>query len=65
MSNSLLLIDNKFPFEKISLANPQGLQGGAYLSKIRIGNEPVILQTPKCLTKNGIHKTEKKFIVTL
>lgn len=65
MSNSLLLIDNKFPFEKISLANPQGLQGGAYLSKIRIDNEPVILQTPKCLTKNGIHKTEKKIYCDL
>lgn len=65
MSNSLLLINNKFPFEKISLANPQGLQGGAYFSKIRINNEPVIVQTPKCLTKNGIHKTEKKIYCDL
>ena len=65
MSNSLLLIDNEFPFEKISLANPHGLQGGAYFSKIRINNEPVIVQTPKCLTKNGIHKTEKKIYCDL
>lgn len=60
MSNPLHLTNAEFPFANLSLANPQGLQGGAYFSKIRMNNEPVIIQTPKCLTKNGIHKTEKK-----
>ena len=60
MSNPLHLTNAEFPFANLSLANPQGLQGGAYFSKIRMNNEPVIIQTPKCLTKNGIHKTGKK-----
>ena len=58
---SKLILPNKdFPFSKLTLANPQSIQGGAYFSKIRISGEPVIIQTPKSLTKNGIHKTEKK-----
>ena len=58
---SKLILPNKdFPFSKLTLANPQSIQGGAYFSKIRISGEPVIIQTPKSFTKNGIHKTEKK-----
>ena len=58
--SKLILPDKDFPFSKLTLANPQSIQGGAYFSKIRISGEPVIIQTPKSLTKNGIHKTEKK-----
>ena len=58
--SKLILPDKEFPFSKLTLANPQSIQGGAYFSKIRISGEPVVIQTPKCFTKNGIHKTEKK-----
>ncbi len=62
--------DNDFPFAKVSLGTPQGLQGGAYFSKIRMevqpnSYEPMLVQTPKCLTKNGVHKTEKKIYCDL
>ena len=60
MSNAVQLANADFTFSSLALANPQGLQGGAYFSKLRIGDDPVLIQTPKCYTKNGIHKTEKK-----
>lgn len=50
-----------FDVNKISLANPNGLQGGAYFSKILYNDEPnVLVQTPKSLNKNGIITTDKK-----
>ena len=54
-----------FPFEDLSLANPQGLQGGAYLSKLKVLGKRLVLQTPRCTTKNGIHKTDKKIYCDL
>jgi len=60
MSNSVQLPNEEFEFSNLTLANPQGLQGGAYFSKLKLDGQPVLIQTPKCSTKNGIHKTEKK-----
>ena len=60
MSDSVQLPNENFDFSGLTLANPQGLQGGAYFSKLKLGNKSVLIQTPKCSTKNGIHKTEKK-----
>ena len=57
--------NNDFPFSELHLANPMGLQGGAYFSKIKLKNDKVLIQTPKCRTKNGIHKTEKKIYTDL
>jgi len=67
MSNGKIHKLNKvtFPFDDITLSNPQGLQGGAYFSKIKMGNEPIIFQTIKCKTKNGLVKTEKKIYCDL
>jgi len=69
--NSLNYKPNKdFPFSKVSLGTPSPLQGGAYFSKVRIELQddtfvPLLVQTPKCSTKNGIHKTEKKIYCDL
>jgi hypothetical protein len=52
-------------FSKIKLKMPKPLQGGTYFSKIEHTGNPVLIQTPKCLTKNGIHKTGKKIYVDL
>ena len=52
--------NDDFPFNKLTLANPHGLQGGAYFSKMRLDGEMLLIQTPKCSTKNGMHTTEKK-----
>ena len=64
MSNLIYEVNKDFPFDKLSLANPNGIQGGAFFSKLSLNNDtPFLFQTPKCLTKNGIIKTEKKYIV--
>ena len=60
MSSSIQLANADFTFSNLTLANPQGLQGGAGFFKITYGWRTVLIQTPKCYTKNGIHKTEKK-----
>ena len=53
--------NENFNFDDLSLGNPKSLQGGAHFSKIKINNDPqFIFQTPKCQTKSGIIKTEKK-----
>lgn len=50
----------EFDFTKLSLAHPNGLQGGAYFTKLSNNNEPLFMQTPKCTTKQGIVITGKK-----
>ena len=56
---------NKFPFDDVTLANPQGLQGGAFFSRLKLLGDSITVQTPKCKTKNGIVKTEKKIYCDL
>jgi len=61
MSMQIYAFDkDKIPLDDITLANPQGLQGGAYFSKLKLFGNSVTIQTPRCKTKNGIVKTEKK-----
>ena len=38
--------DQNFPFQELHLANPTGLQGGAYFSKLNMGEKKVIIQMP-------------------
>ena len=54
-----------FPYDELSLANPHGLQGGAYFSKLKLLGNTISLQTPKSKTKNGIVKTDKKIYCDL
>lgn len=44
---------------KITLGNPTPVQGGSYFTKIKIGDDQLYAQMPKCLTKKGIVHTEK------
>jgi hypothetical protein len=60
MSNIYNCHSENIPYDDISLAVPTGIQGGTYLSKIKINNDDLKLQTETCSTKNGIVKTEKK-----
>ncbi len=52
-------IDNT-DFSSIKLKTPKPLQGGTFFAPIQGENKIILIQTPKCLTKNGIHKTGKK-----
>ena len=51
--------DENYPFDKIEIKTPKALQGGTYCANLELENKPIIIQTPKCKTKNGIHKTAK------
>ena len=61
----LLKTDENYPFNQLKLHAPQPIQGGTYLAKISRSGNPVLFQTPKCNTKRGIHKTEKKIYCDL
>ena len=56
-----ILSFNDEKFDNLFLANPTRLQGGAYFSKLFLDEStPVVFQTPKSSTKNGLIMTAKK-----
>lgn len=57
--------NDDFDFSQLSLGNPTGTQGGAYLTKILYKDKPLYIQTPKSLTKQGFVKNSKKYHVEL
>ena len=58
--------DNLFDFSKVTTSTPVKVQGDTYFSKLGlVGNIPLCIQTPKCLTKNGIIKNGKKMYCDL
>ena len=63
--DTMLSPDEEYPFDKIKIKTPKALQGGTYCANLEIENGPVIIQTPKCKTKNGIHKTAKQIYCDL
>lgn len=54
-----------FDFNKIVLTQPSPLQGGSYITKIRYNGEPLYLQFPKVLNRNGLIETNKKSYIDL
>ena len=56
---------NDTDFSKIQFKSLKPLQGGTYFATLHCNNNPIIIQTPKCSTKNGIHKTGKKIYTDL
>ena len=63
--DNILNINEDCDFKEILLKSPKPVQGGTYFSKLEINNMPILIQTPKCYTKNGIHKTGKKIYCDL
>ena len=49
-----------YSFKDIVIKTPKALQGGTYCANLEMHDRPIIIQTPKCKTKNGIHKTAKQ-----
>lgn len=56
---------NNFPFDKLVLSNPISRSGGSYFIRFSVNNKPVYIQPPKCLSRNGIVNTNKKFLIDL
>jgi len=63
--NNIYQVNKEFDFSQLSLANPNGLQGGAYFTKLKMNNGPLYVQLPRSFTKQGIVKTEKKIYTDL
>ena len=63
--SSELLANEDYPFDEIIVKTPKALQGGTYSAKLELNNKPIIIQTPKCVTKKGIHKTSKQIYCDL
>jgi hypothetical protein len=57
--------NSTFDFTKLSLAQPVGIQGGAYFTKILYNSKPLYIQTPKSSTKQGFIKNAKKIYCDL
>jgi len=57
--------NSTFDFSKMSLANPIGIQGGAYFTKIEHNMRPLYIQTCKSQTRQGFVKTGKKYYCDL
>jgi hypothetical protein len=55
---------DKTNLTSLTLSDPQPIQGGTYFSKISMTgvktDEAIYIQTPKCETKDGVVKTEKR-----
>ncbi len=56
---------DSFDFEQLSLSNPISLTGGTYFTKISNATAPLYIQTPACITKQGIHKSGKHYVCEL
>jgi len=57
--------NDSFDFSKLSLANPVGIQGGAYFTKLEHNKKSLYIQTTKGQTKQGFVKTGKKYYCDL
>ena len=62
---NMLNPDSNYPFEDIKIKTPKALQGGTYCANLIVNGSPLLIQTPKCKTKNGIHKTAKQIYCDL
>ena len=62
---NMLNPDSNYPFHEIKIKTPKALQGGTYCANLTVNGSPLLIQTPKCKTKNGIHKTAKQIYCDL
>ena len=54
-----------FDFSKLTLAQPYALQNSAYFTKLLCNNNQLYIQSPKCLTKQGIINTGNKMYIDI
>jgi hypothetical protein len=49
----------------VTLSMPSSVQGGSYFTKIHYAKHPLYMQTPKCVSKQGISTVGKKTYIEL
>ena len=65
MSNNIELPNDTFKFNRITLANPVILQQQSYFSKIMSDNNELMIQMPKCTSKQGFVNSSKRYYCDL
>ena len=65
MEQEIFFTNKDFDFSKITISQPVAVQGGAYFTKIKYDNNPLYIQTHKCLTKQGLNETSKRAYIDL
>lgn len=65
MSYNIEFPNNNFDFSKITLANPVILQQQSYFSKIMSNNNELMVQMPKCTSKQGFVNSSKRYYCDL
>jgi hypothetical protein len=63
--NNIIEPNDSFDFTKLSLGHPNGIQGGAYFTKILNNGTPLYIQTTKSFNRQGFVKTGKKYYCDL
>ena len=63
--NNIIEPNDSFDFSKLSLGHPNGIQGGAYFTKLLYNGSPLYIQTTKSLTRQGFIKSGKKYYCDL
>jgi hypothetical protein len=59
-TSNICTIYDTFDFGKFILTHPESLQGGSFFTKLNINNDVLYLQTPKCISKQGIVSSSGK-----
>ena len=62
MSDQVHLPDSTFQHDRLHLAPPNGLQGGAYFAMMYYNNAPLYIQTPKCVSRQEVVQGKRPYI---
>ena len=58
--SNICTIYDTFDFSKFILTHPESLQGGSFFTKLNISNDVLYVQTPKCISKQGVVSSSGK-----
>jgi len=62
MTEYVHLPDSTFAHDRLHLAPPNGLQGGAYFSMLYYKDTPLYVQTPVCTSRQGVVPGKRPYI---
>ena len=58
--SNICTVYDTFDFSKFILTHPESLPGGSFFTKLNINNDVLYLQTPKCISKQGVVSSSGK-----
>ena len=58
--SNICTVYDTFDFSKFILTHPESLQGGSFFTKLNVNNDALYVQTPKCISKQGVVSSSGK-----